>query len=234
MNEFDWALNSKRQKVFARLHALDETERHTLVKEAGLPQGYFMSSKMGCPMPWWRRCERDLMCLMDTDFRVLSYQLFFNRVDAMLNGERGEHFAMFAVNVAGSWTAIDVGRPKAGADLLTSGNTGLLEEVYRQHGWKYRRLGERALRQKHRLANARTLLEARSFYAPEHAIRVVMRELSLGGPKTLAQLKATLPAQPDVRLVVCCLVLRGQLTLNLDHPEFDLSVVSLKQGSVQR
>ncbi len=197
---------------------------------AGFYQGLFASTKNARPIPWKTFASRDLMCLLETDADVQSYEASPECVSFVLDGITRKHVPSFRVMMGYGSAILDALVNVGGSGDRQRRTTEALAEIYADRGIPYRALSIGDIRLQPRFGNAKWILARRGYHTSEREELLVVGELSVQGRLTIAYLEAALPAVENVAAVVCAMAVRGHLTLDLSAPAaFDMSV-SLNMG----
>lgn len=221
-------LSLSQRGIVSQVTPLDHDARRELTKGiARRVHGVFASIKLGRSVPWRTRDQRDLMCLLEVDPDVLSYEDSPEQVSFVLDGRQRTHVPAFRVQMRRGTAILDVSS--------ASGRTSdVLAGVYAERGVPYRSLRGKDIRLEPRFGNASWILARRAHQPSQEAVLLVVGALSAREKWTVAELEAELPQVRHVASVVCAMAIRCLLALDLSAPEPLGMPVSLSARGVLR
>jgi hypothetical protein len=197
---------------------------------AGFYQGLFASAKNARSIPWKTFASRDLMCLLETDAHVQSYEPSPECVSFVLDDITRRHVPSFRVRMGQGTAILDALVNVGGSGDRQRRTTEALAEIYADRGIPYRALSIGDIRLQPRFGNAKWILARRGYHTSEREELLVVGELSVQDRLTIAYLEAALPAVENVAAVVCAMAVQGHLTLDLSAPAALDMRVSLNVG----
>jgi hypothetical protein len=199
---------------------LDDRDRALIVR--GLSRrvhGVFASMKNRRSMPWSTREQRDLMCLLEVDPAILSYEAWPEQVSYVLDGRQERRTPACRARLRQGDAVFDA-FPTSGAGTETRLRVvAALAGAYADRGIPYRALTGAEIRTEPRFSNATWILSRRGYEPTEREVLLVTGELSLGGRPSVAEIAARLPGVADVGSVLAWMVLRRHVAMNLSAAE---------------